>query len=326
MCFMTLEDLQGSIDVVVFPSVWEKFSQLLVLDRIVMVDGRVDQGSGEPKLLAESIGTEFTQVQGEFDPQPLSGDDRENEKEEDTYTTDIIDAENQVENSDESGGINQSMLDVETGEEDDDDINNSPPPPDPFPPDWEVYSNPFPGSYDDETQTYGERGEIHPEKVEQLASSPDDKVQGKNYRAEVTISNQTPSVKQNSQIIGQGKNTENNEKLPVIPTLPLTTPHYLVPPKSDHETEDKAQNVRMLTIILRSSGDKTRDVLRIRWIHGIITSFPGNDRFAIHIYEKGHGHLLEFPNFTTDICSELLTRIKPIVGAENIRIETITFQ
>ncbi len=41
----------------------------------------------------------------------------------------------------------------------------------------------------------------------------------------------------------------------------------------------------MLTVVLRSTGDKTRDVLRIRRIHGVVSTNPGNDRFAIHVFE-----------------------------------------
>ena len=57
--------------------------------------------------------------------------------------------------------------------------------------------------------------------------------------------------------------------------------------------------MHMITVMVRSSGDKTRDVLRLRRIHGTIMSYPGNDRFALHVFERGRGYLLEFPNFTT---------------------------
>jgi hypothetical protein len=82
----------------------------------------------------------------------------------------------------------------------------------------------------------------------------------------------------------------------------------------------------MITVILHSTGDKTRDVLRLRRIHGIITSYPGNDRFAIHMFEKNLGYLVEFPNFTTRHCPELLSRLKLLVGSDNVRSDPILFQ
>jgi len=84
-------------------------------------------------------------------------------------------------------------------------------------------------------------------------------------------------------------------------------------------------NVRMLTIVLRSTGDKTRDVLRLRRIHGIVTSYPGNDRFAFRVFERNRGYLLEFPNHTIGICAELSSRLSALLGPEQISIESITF-
>ncbi len=81
----------------------------------------------------------------------------------------------------------------------------------------------------------------------------------------------------------------------------------------------------MLTVVLRSSSDKTRDVLRLRRIHGMMMTYPGDDRFAIQVFEKGRSYLLEFPNFTTGITQELLDRLHGLVGVENIRVDVITF-
>ena len=102
-----------------------------------------------------------------------------------------------------------------------------------------------------------------------------------------------------------------------------TLTHYLVPPIPSAPGEGE---VHMLTVTLRSTGDKTRDVLRLRRIHGIITTYPGNDRFAFHVFERGRGYLLEFPNFTAGVTPELVERLSQLLGAENIRLETLTFQ
>jgi DNA polymerase-3 subunit alpha len=82
----------------------------------------------------------------------------------------------------------------------------------------------------------------------------------------------------------------------------------------------------MITVILRSTGDKTRDALKVRRIHGLASSFPGNDRFALKAYERERGYLVEFPNFTTQYCPELVSTLCLLVGQENVRVEPITFQ
>jgi DNA polymerase-3 subunit alpha len=82
----------------------------------------------------------------------------------------------------------------------------------------------------------------------------------------------------------------------------------------------------MITVILRPRADKVRDNLLLRRVFGLMISFPGNDRFAFHIFENGRGHLLEFPNLTTGMSPELMTLLSSLVGPENIRVEPITFQ
>ena len=82
----------------------------------------------------------------------------------------------------------------------------------------------------------------------------------------------------------------------------------------------------MLTIYLRSSEDKVRDNLRIRQIYGTLIAFPGKDRFAFHVFERGRGYLIEFPNFTTGLCPDLLNRLRAFIPSEMLRIEAITFQ
>jgi hypothetical protein len=97
---------------------------------------------------------------------------------------------------------------------------------------------------------------------------------------------------------------------------------YLISPTPAADEEA----VRMLTIYLRSSEDKVRDNLRIRQIYGTLIAFPGKDRFAFHVFERGRGYLIEFPNFTTGLCPDLLSRLKTFIPSDQLRIEAITFQ
>ena len=56
MAFVDMEDLYGTVEVVVFPNVYEKYAGLIAEDRIISVSGTVNFKEGEvPKLLAEKI-------------------------------------------------------------------------------------------------------------------------------------------------------------------------------------------------------------------------------------------------------------------------------
>ena len=92
------------------------------------------------------------------------------------------------------------------------------------------------------------------------------------------------------------------------------------------EKTDKDHPPQQITVTLRSTGDKEHDKRRIRTIFGTLISFHGSDRFSFQIFENGQGHLIDFPNDTTRVCTEVLDRLRKLIGEENWRVEEITFQ
>jgi DNA polymerase-3 subunit alpha len=83
---------------------------------------------------------------------------------------------------------------------------------------------------------------------------------------------------------------------------------------------------RMLSIVLRATGDKEKDVRRLKCINGALRSCPGRDKFAFHILENGRRYLLEFPNESTGISADLLFKLSKFVEEENIRIDPLIIQ
>jgi DNA polymerase-3 subunit alpha len=57
MLVATLEDLQGSIEVVVFPRVYEETAPSWTNDNVVLVSGRIDRRDESPQLLCEAVHT-----------------------------------------------------------------------------------------------------------------------------------------------------------------------------------------------------------------------------------------------------------------------------
>jgi len=80
---------------------------------------------------------------------------------------------------------------------------------------------------------------------------------------------------------------------------------------------------RLLTLVMRSTGDRRRDALRMRRVHGLLRSYPGEDRFAFQIYEASRKYFLEFPNSTTGYCVELHTQLLDLLGEGNFKIEPV---
>jgi DNA polymerase-3 subunit alpha len=62
MGFVTLEDVQGNIELVVFPKTWDKTWELFEVDRVLLVDGKIDAQSGDPKVLVDNVTTDIKTV------------------------------------------------------------------------------------------------------------------------------------------------------------------------------------------------------------------------------------------------------------------------
>ncbi len=60
MAFMTIEDLQGSLEIIIFPRTFKAHQDLLIPDTLLLVTGKVDaQEPDNPKILADTISTEL---------------------------------------------------------------------------------------------------------------------------------------------------------------------------------------------------------------------------------------------------------------------------
>ena len=73
MAFMTLEDLTGACEVVVFARTFEECAELLTPDRVVVVRGRVQAGrNGRPGAPGQPGGMTVTDEEEHSDPEPVS--------------------------------------------------------------------------------------------------------------------------------------------------------------------------------------------------------------------------------------------------------------
>ncbi len=159
MGFVTIEDLQGVIELVVFPRSWEQYSEMLVIDKIVQVDGKADAESAEPKVLVDRVTTDLqvtTSRDSAANPAPPNADNDSfsggrvsfhtvdnytEEPEEEDFLEDEVDEEpSAVESSaveaaaPRVGETRERYLDSE--DEAGETGQGSPPPPETFPTDW----------------------------------------------------------------------------------------------------------------------------------------------------------------------------------------------
>lgn len=331
MGFVTIEDLQGTIELVIFPRTWNQYLEIIDYDKIVLVDGKVDADGAEPKILVDSISTEFSMTTSldsplERSPQPPgeSGYASPNQEHTDRVSEEPQDYKSAAPD-----------VDDELEEDDDWDMAGMPPPPDTFPDDWGLPADQIEDLEGDTEQETEQEEETDPTSSEAVQKQPSPREETPPTVSQEKVS-EVPAVIAVEQRAVTIVDSQAEAPPPAVQAPPKMepgtqqeasesqeTPRYLVSPGASQPSGDQ---VYMVTVVLRSTGDKTRDVLRLRRIHGIITSFPGNDRFAFHLFERGRGYLLEFPNFTAGICPEMLERVTNLIGADNVKVESITFQ
>lgn len=308
MGFATLEDIQGNIELVIFPRAWDKYGDLLTMDAVLTATGQMDNEGGDPKILVEKMEavtldeiTDILQnsVEG-FSEFPLMAQE--------------VDGVSPAA-SPSTGGIagNPAGDEFNTLPDNPPDWDDLTPPPEPD--DWHLLE--CPGGYAEGNSRKGKTGPVEMS----LAGIPSLPVERVTASSDARPAPPLPPVVSNS---FSSAPQAVKEPMPVAAA-------YIVPPLAaggcEYGKKDQAgpDQPRMLTITLRSSGDKARDVRRMRNLYGLILSCPGKDRFAFVMFENGQLYQVEFPNETTGITPELVRRLEGALGTENVRVEVIKF-
>lgn len=318
MGFVTLEDLHGNIELVVFPRAWDKFQELCQEGKIILARGKADASSTPPKVLVDEITTEFSAYipiaesrpsQSYAPANPLFALDSAGNGNGSKASAQMAGAGKNGEAAPRTGAVVDGPV---TSSEDpaasttvhepvgnytpdqvtadpDDEFAGMPPAPE-FPPDWENYAAAN-RQYSFAVPEPPEAAFFPPEKPPE----PVAKVEA-----------------------GEGAEPESKQA-EAEPIRPLVAPQIL-----DEAAEDN-RPPEVITVYLKSTGELERDRRRIKHVYGIITSYPGRDRFSFFITENGRGHQIEFPNITTRICDDMLQRLRRLTGEESWRIEPLGY-
>ena len=244
MAFVTLEDVQGTIELVVFSRQWKDAGRWLQADMIVVAKGKIDGERGDPKVLVEEITSEIQVVVPLEAARPSTAPE-----------------------SSEDGWIESDA------------VPSSPPAPD---------------------RAYSPPPDLPPLPVADPWEEPALDEASRPPKATVA-----PAIVQ-------------------APEAPWETTGagVAVPPEERGGSRDPL----MVTVILQSTGDARRDGLRLRRIHGLLTSYPGTDRFALHVYEASRRYHLEFPNSTIGYCRELHAQLITLLGQDRVLVERLPIQ
>ncbi len=260
MGFATIEDIQGNIELVLFPRTWEKFREQLTSGRIIIVEGKADTSNTPPKVLVDNIRTEIkvleplaavaapvtTPVPAKQAAAPVSkpiaavkpkpAPARQMAEQPVTYAARQVSPKA---GEAEAGGITANM----------------PPPPDNFPDGWDAQWQP---SFDD-TQIAA-----RPEALREVAPEP--KAENKSAKPASNVSSGDTTSHPSESAEKARPGAEDEEPRPVESVVPVLAvqpvePMLVEPPSMPslyipvvQEDKNKDHPPQQITIMLRSSG------------------------------------------------------------------------
>jgi DNA polymerase-3 subunit alpha len=274
MGFVTLEDMNGEIELVIFPRAWEKCNKSIRMDEVLFVEGKVDNEGATPKILVdklECISPDEASPQSEAQDQGI-----------------------QLKSSPELAATPAKPVVVLPGSASPDREDWNPDFEDPFPPDMEMELSPLDIVNEGLLWQNGEGSTPQ-------ANPPLDAAVGQSVADTVA-----PYP------------IEEPSPISILPITPGTLTPISAP--------DGPQDRQRLIVYFRASGNMDRDLRKMKNIQGTLLSFPGKDYFAFQIFEQGKGFLIEFPNYSTKVCPELLDRLGSLMGKDEYLVEKITLQ
>jgi DNA polymerase-3 subunit alpha len=285
MGFVSVEDLQGPLELVLFPKAWKDASKWLAVEQIVVIKGKVDsKGSGTPKILVDSLSRDFKVVR------PASASPRP------------------------TGPLPGAPWNDDDGPPPwmDDDVF-TPPPDDDVPaptvdpaPAAPARGNDLPAPESARGPGGGAAPAVTPPPTAS-ASSPEtpSAAPNGNGRAAPIQRAHTPApapVKPNG---GNGRSLRES----ALGRAPVASRSAEARP-------------RLVIVTLRASGDKEQDSRRIRRLHGLLISYPGVDRFTFRVLEYNQrNYQLAFPNETTHYCAELEGHLTELLGPGAVEVQ-----
>jgi DNA polymerase-3 subunit alpha len=350
MGFVSVEDLQGHLELVVFPKVWKEVSKWLALEQIVVIKGKVDaKEPGSAKILVDSLSRELKVTRSVEAPRPAA-----------------------------ARAPSAPAWTADASAEDEPPWSDDEPPP---PWDMEMDDPPAPPTASTSAGQSGSRQQAAPSKPNgnghgngrgnghgdsrgngsapasaraTLPAEPPAAPKPVEPAATVTAPpvvapaasaaavrpvvpalgvGETPASNGNGGQPGLARPAASNGKSsPLEAARPAPAPNgngnAPAPSPVTHTTREQppayAGPRQKVTLTFYGTGDKDRDARVMRRAHGLLTSYSGEDEFEFVIYEEGvHGCQVRFPNDSTGYCEALAQQLSTLLGPGCVEVSAL---
>jgi DNA polymerase-3 subunit alpha len=297
MAFVTLEDLQGQCDVVVFPRTWEETKEIWVQDRIVLVRGKAEKRGESVNVLCDAAQTYVTRAlaAGESDPYatlraaPLFVDGNGHGRP-------------AAASRPQADGAPSRSHGAHTAAED-------------------------PGYGDDNGHTSDDDNPFTLEEPEWLREAP---APWEGER-ELTEKREMGEMVNGERLTVNGElGVARVEPTPAVmprvdaPTRPSPNPAGTVPNHpvtlSPSHPVTLSSAPREIRVTVQRTPDAERDKRLLSWVVEVLKAKPGPDRFCIVVRKNGAAVQLDFPNDTTTFTPALEQQLVRRLGVGSVEV------
>ena len=356
MGFVTLEDVYGKIDLVIFPRTWEMYFQLIEMDSVLIAHGKVDAAQGDPKILVDKlvpVRLEELDRSVAKTSASKSNNSQANTDLSDGFLDDYLPdvsfeglnlprpaGEEVSPTPDQSANIPQEMTIEKAVEEEI--ITAEPKEETPVASEETVLSSETNGGQSHSVVKAEEPVSVAPQDTVPADDNSKDSspawipsIPLPDFGPDLDFEDQlspnsspapaqtvTPTVDKPSAAYTASVEAQADTAVMVEERPKASAGYYMVrPPLQKPEALPKPnQQPRRITITIQSCGQKNQDVNRLRRIHDILISRPGRDTFAFQVCENGYLFEINFPNMTTGLTEPLIHQLEGMMGPNNIDI------
>jgi len=311
MAILTIEDITGMINAVMFPRTWTQFREMIAVDKVLIVRGKADTSRGDVQIIVDTVTQNF-EVVTPADSGPVLPAFAP------TWIDSDEDADPEAEEQERAGEV----------------VARSAPPPAPAP------RAPEPAVNDNGTKV-PRNGSLVTDREEPVWLYADE-----DYGASFSAPPAYEYDEDTGYLVTPPEDERNHAEPPRIdasgrlapPPAPAArawdgpasgetfAPHERrprrTPPRREEPSNGPLPPEQLLVLTFHRGPDPVRDRERLKKLHAYLIQYPGHDRFCF-IVEGGNAPAarLDYPKFPIEITEDSLEFARKMLGADNVRIE-----
>ncbi len=313
MASIKLEDIHGDVtDVVFFPKSWDQYRGIVAVDEPIIIEGRLDKSRGAPQISANKAYSLLVSGMAESEANYVDSFSNDVDDELIVNPSDAANSAPMMTESEDYRPQEAPSAPVEDGW-----FDEMPPAAD-MPPLYDDFVPPEPMSMDEAPCAAVNTPAVTETPAEEPKPAPAAEVKDDDPPFDPD-----PEPVKPAEPVKAAEPVRESRPEPVVSDGLGTADTVDSLDEELFSFDDEKPKSRQLTLMLRVQpnapvGSSER---RVKRLIGIVSSYPGRDRFSLVIKENGKVYLVDYPDVHTNICDDMMSRLTEILGEDNIQVE-----